>query len=107
MSRIPKVLWVLAAALLLIATARLSYGYYTFLRVAICGFSAVVAFFAFAERASGWGAGFAILAILFNPIFPVYLSRGTWFWLDIGAAVIITTHLGSLIAGERRRQPLS
>lgn len=103
MSRIPKILWVLAAALLLIATARLPYGYYTFLRMAIFGFSAVVAFFAFADGSSRWGAAFAMLAILFNPIFPVYLDRPTWFWLDIASAAVIGMHLGSLMIAERRR----
>jgi len=102
MHRVPRILWPLAVALLLIATAKLPYGYYTFLRVAICGFCAVVAFFAFADRSQRWGAAFAILAVLFNPIFPIYLDRPTWFWLDIGAAAIIAAHLGSLALSERR-----
>jgi hypothetical protein len=28
------------------------------------------------------------VAILFNPIFPIYLHRGTWFYFDIVAASI-------------------
>ena len=29
-----------------------------------------------------WAAGFSVIAVLFNPIVPVALSRGPWFWLD-------------------------
>lgn len=103
MERVPRILWVLAVALLLIATAKLPYGFYTFLRVAICGFSAVVAFFALTDGASRWGIAFALLAILFNPLAPIYLDRQTWFWLDIASAGVIGAHLGSLMIADRRR----
>jgi hypothetical protein len=92
---IPWWLWLIPIALLLIATARLPYGYYTFTRVVVCGFGA---FFAFAGWEGGsaarvWSVVLALLAVLFNPIFPIYLHRGTWFYLDIGAAAIFATHM--------------
>ena len=31
--------------------------------------------------------GFAAIAVLFNPIAPVYLSRGTWAVLDLAGAL--------------------
>ncbi|RTE92817.1 DUF6804 family protein [Bradyrhizobium sp. LVM 105] len=102
MERVPRALSVVAIALLLIATAKLPYGYYTFLRVAICGFSAVVAFFAFTGGASRWGVAFAFLAILFNPLAPIYLDRQTWFWLDIGSAALIAAHLGLAVLSKTK-----
>jgi hypothetical protein len=82
---------------------KLPYGYYTFLRIAIFGFCAVVAFFGFTEKSHVWGLAFLLLAILFNPIIPVYLNRQTWFWLDVGAAGIIAAHFGSLLLVGRSR----
>jgi len=83
MTRLPKFLWVLAVAFLLVATIRLPYGYYTFLRIIICGFCGLVAFFCIAERGYAWGTAFVLMAILFNPIIPIYLEQQTWFWVDV------------------------
>jgi hypothetical protein len=92
---IPWWLWLLPVAILLIATARLPYGYYTFTRVVICGSAALIAFTGWEDSATSriWSVLFALLAVLFNPIFPIYLSRGTWFYLDIGAAIAFAAHL--------------
>ncbi|MCP3392054.1 hypothetical protein NLM27_25005 [Bradyrhizobium sp. CCGB12] len=78
------------------------YGYYTLLRIVICGFCAVVAAFGFAERSNIWATAFALLAVLFNPFIPVYLKRQDWLWLDVGAAAIIAAHLGCRIFVERK-----
>jgi hypothetical protein len=94
MSKLPKFLWLAAIVLLFAATMRLPYGYYTFLRISICGFCGLVALFCIAERSLAWASAFALIAILFNPIIPVYLKRETWFWLDLGVATIIAAHLG-------------
>ncbi|MET4153839.1 DUF6804 family protein [Bradyrhizobium sp. RT7b] len=102
MDRVPKLLWTVAIALLLAATMKLPYGYYTFLRIAVCSFCVVVAAFAFVEKSVGWAVAFALAAVLFNPIIPVYLTRQTWFWLDVGSALMIAGHLGHRIFVERR-----
>jgi hypothetical protein len=36
---------------------------------------------------------FGLIAVLFNPIVPVYLKRAIWFDIDIGVAVIFAAHL--------------
>ena len=33
------------------------------------------------------------IAILFNPIIPIYLKRQTWFWIDLAAAAAILAHM--------------
>ena len=46
-----------------------------------------------------WAAGFSVIAVLFNPIVPVALSRKTWFWLDW---ICLMTFLVSLAALKTR-----
>jgi hypothetical protein len=94
-SRIPWWIWPVPIALLVIATARLPYGYYTFLRFVVCGFAALVALCGWEDSTYSriWSVIFAGMAILFNPLVPIYLSRTTWFYLDLGAAIVIVAHL--------------
>jgi hypothetical protein len=93
--RLPWLLWVVAAALLLIATSRLPYGFYTLLRLAICAFGAVLAYAEFQRPARGpqWAIAFGLVALLFNPLIPVYLTRGIWFPIDVAVAALIVFHL--------------
>jgi hypothetical protein len=91
---IPWWLWLIPVALLLLAAGRMPYGYYTFTRIVVCGFGAFIAVIGW-DRSSlrVWSVLFGLLAILFNPIVPIHLSRGTWPYLDIGAAIILAAHL--------------
>ena len=76
-----------AAALLLVAILPLPYGYYTFLRIAICILSGWSAYRLFAARQFHWSSVSALLlAILFNPLFPVFLPKDNWVVLDLIAA---------------------
>ena len=43
-----------------------------------------------------WAAGFSVIAVLFNPIVPVALSRKTWFWLDWICLMTFLVSLGAL-----------
>lgn len=92
---IPWWLWLVPIALALGATAHLPYGYYTFTRIVICGFGAFFAYVSWQGDSVSkiWAAIFALLAVLFNPIFPIYLHRVTWQPIDIGVAVIFAAHL--------------
>jgi uncharacterized protein DUF6804 len=70
----------ITAALLIIATFDLPYGYYKFLRIVVCGF-AVVAFFHTWEDDTPtrvWPLIFVGIGILFNPLVPAHLDRATW-----------------------------
>lgn len=92
---IPWYVWGVPAALLLLATARLPYGYYTFTRIVVCAAGALLAY-------TGWNEGrmqraFAIalvlMAVLFNPLIPIHLGREVWLFLDLAAAAIFGAHL--------------
>jgi hypothetical protein len=89
---IPWWLWLIPVALLLAGTTRLPYGYYTFTRIVVCGSAAFIAVAGW-EASRFWSVPFGIVAILFNPILPIYLHRGTWFYFDMGTAAIFAAHL--------------
>jgi len=95
----PHVIPAVAAALLLfVALGQHPYGYYTFLRWAVCVAAIFVAWVAWNSAAQWATWAFAGVAILFNPLAPVYLQRSTWRPIDIACALAF---LGSL-AIERR-----
>jgi hypothetical protein len=93
---IPWWLWLIPIAILLIATQKLPYGYYTITRIVVCGFAGFLAWMGWEESSAsrGWSTVLGIVAVLFNPIFPIFLSRGTWLYLDLCIALIFAAHLG-------------
>ena len=78
--------------MLLIALAPLPYLYYTLLRGVVCGSSAYISWTTAKMKATGWTAAFVAVALLFNPIMPVYLGREIWAFVDVGVAVIYLVH---------------
>lgn len=77
-----------AAALLVLALAELPYGYYQMLRWFICAVAAFTAFVAYSYGREGWTVVFGAVAVLFNPIAPIYLSREVWAVLDLATAAV-------------------
>ena len=79
-----------AAALILIGLAPLPIGYYTPLRWAVCIAAIWIAVLAPRNGKAGWLILLVPVAILFNPIAPVYLmTRAAWAPWNIAAAVIL------------------
>jgi len=79
---------VAAGIMLLLALGSWQYGYYQILRVVVTACAAYLAWYMFDKKQSGWGAAFVIAAILFNPIYPIYLQKDTWQLIDVGAAIL-------------------
>lgn len=75
------------AVLLLIATLPLDYGYYPFLRLTVTAASIWVAVIAHSVSARGWMIFSITMAVLFNPLFPVYGVRAFWVPVDVVAAL--------------------
>jgi len=69
------------------AIAEWPYGYYTILRWITCITSILVVLQAFEKNINWAKVIFIIIAILFNPLVPIYLSRSTWIPLDIITAI--------------------
>ena len=74
------------AVLLAVAVLPLPYGYYQLLRLVATGVFVWAAVVGFRRGSAGYGFAFAVLALLFNPVIPVYLSKALWAPIDIGAA---------------------
>jgi hypothetical protein len=95
LNSIPWWLWLVPIVLLFLATERMPYGYYTLTRIIVCGFASCLVFVSREDIVVSrvWSAVFFCIAILFNPIIPIYLSRRTWYGFDVAAAIILASHL--------------
>ena len=72
----------------------LPYGFYTFLRIAVCFFSVVFALFYYSEADISFAPITSIaIAILWNPVKPVTLTKEAWVRLDMIAIVLETIML--------------
>jgi hypothetical protein len=71
--------------LLLVAAAPLPYGFYTFTKIVVCGFSSVLAYqnFVISDNKSIWSWFFLFMAILFNPFIAIHMEKEVWMLIDI------------------------
>lgn len=74
------------AIALWLAIASWPYIYYTTLRWAVFLGAIYLGYKAFSGNRFGWLIGFVGVGVLFNPIMPIYLSKGEWVLIDIAAA---------------------
>lgn len=86
-------IWIcfIPAVLLIIGMADLPIGYYTFLRIVVFITSCILAYAHYSqENKLSFGAVlFGLIALLFNPLLPVYLNdKDTWAALDMISAII-------------------
>jgi len=78
-----KILKLITAGLLFLAIFQLPYGYYQFLRLFVTIVSGISAFAAYKNNNQELAIIFALVLILFNPLIPIYLSKGIWIPIDI------------------------
>ena len=99
-TKLPKALWIIPALVLLVAAFPLPYRYYTFARIITCLACAVLAYSTYQKSppAMTWAGGFALLAVVFNPVIPIHLTQKIWVALDVGAAAFILAHF-TLVRG--------
>ncbi|WP_339611863.1 DUF6804 family protein [uncultured Planktosalinus sp.] len=84
-----KPLLLTCALLLLLALLNMPIGYYTFLRIAVTIGAVIVVVTELRKGIHFWVIAFGFIAVLFNPIIPVYLyDKSLWAPLDIIAAVL-------------------
>lgn len=98
---IPLVLIVLFA----ISMSELPYGFYTVLRICVCLLSVFHAMYLYADTSSMISTVPSILiAIIWNPIIPIYLERETWLGLDfIGICVEVVMAVYSFIVWKNNK----
>ena len=99
-------IWVLPIILLLIAMLELPYGYYTFLRLIITASSMVIIWLLWKYQRMHkeiWSTIFlTIIALLYNPIILVHLSKQIWFIINIVTIVLYITSMVSLWKSKRQ-----
>ncbi len=82
-----RFLAIVSATLLIAALLPLPYGYYQVLRWVICLSAATLG-------ATRWnhlpysGSAVILVAIVFNPVSPIFLAKGVWAVVDIAGAAI-------------------
>ncbi len=64
-----------------------SYGFYQLLRWVVSASGVFNAYQAYKINLKGWSVAMVVVAILFNPIAPIYLDKGMWVFIDIAVAV--------------------
>lgn len=66
-----------------------SYEFFTLLRFVVCGSTAYVAWLAYKDQQEKWSWLFGAIAILFNPLLPIYLTREIWVVIDFITAIFL------------------
>ena len=84
-----KALSLICAAFLLLALMNLPMGYYTFLRIIVTIGAVVIVVKELENEFNFWVIAFGIMAILFNPLIPVYLQdKEVWMPFDLIASIL-------------------
>ncbi len=88
------VFWLAPMALVLLALLPWPYGYYMFLRIAMCLSLGIIAFYHWNKyETSIWPVILGLGAILYNPVLPIHLDREIWVVLNVLTAVVLGSHL--------------
>lgn len=83
------------------------YGYFVFLRMVVC-FGAFVFFAIFAgEKRETLVMLFVAIAILYNPLIPVHLTREKWFVFNVTTIAAFGVGFGLWWSGLRQRRRLN
>ena len=78
----------IVTGLLLFAVLPLPYVYYQLLRIVVTLIAAVNAYKFYEDNQMAWVLVFGIIALIWNPIFPIYMDKSAWMVLDIIGAGI-------------------
>lgn len=76
------------------------YFYYQIQRWFICILTAYCAYNAYETHKVSWLWIFGIIAVLFNPIAPIYLNREIWSVIDVITAVMIFISIFKIKSGK-------
>ena len=90
--------------MMLVALGPLPYGYYQLLRLVAFLSAGSIAYGFLRQRREAWTATFAMVALVFNPIFPIQLARELWSVLNVLSSAIF---LAGMWAAFRVSEPKS
>jgi hypothetical protein len=95
---------IVAALMLLGALGDWPYGYYQLLRWVICGAGIWVAVTAYNWQKLWATWLFGIIAVLFNPLIPIHLSRELWQPIDLICALLFIVNIFLLKETNQKEQ---
>jgi|WetSurMetagenome_2_1015567.scaffolds.fasta_scaffold191473_1 hypothetical protein len=87
---------IIAVIFLLVAYTNQPISFYCLLRFIICVVGIYSAYFAFKTKKTTWVLLMSAIAILFNPLFPIYLERSQWELYDGISILILLLSIPSL-----------
>lgn len=89
----------IAAIVFLVAAVfgRWPYSFYVLMRFVVCGSAAYLALGAYRDKSQFWMWIMGAMALLFNPLVPVHMSRHDWQRLDVVGALVFVIHLVIII----------
>ncbi len=84
-----KLLLLITAHLLFLGIFNLPIGYYTFLRIVVTISAVLLVINEYKEGLGVWTIIFGAVAILYNPIIPIYLNSKTgWSFIDFWCGIL-------------------
>jgi hypothetical protein len=84
-----RILSFICGLLLILAIAKLPIGYYTILRILVTISACAIAILEFKNKLNVWVIVFGLIAILFNPIIPVYFHhKSVWIPIDLICGIL-------------------
>ena len=90
---LPVFLWLIPILILFLAPLPFPYGYYTLLRIIVCAMSGLICFIEYKKTINIWVIIFGVFTLLYNPIFPIHLTRTIWTPINIITAIFFLSHL--------------
>ncbi len=86
-----------AGVLLILAILNIwPYDFYIILRWIVCGVAIYNSFKYYEANLTGWVFVFGALAFLFNPLFPIYMSKSAWVGIDLISAILFFISANSI-----------
>lgn len=79
---------IIIITILILSFFQMPYGYYQFLRIALCVVSMIIFYDYHKRKKNIWLIPLGVLIILFNPLFTIHFKKDIWQIID-GVAVII------------------
>lgn len=100
-----KWLCIISGGLLLLAIPTgWPYDFYILLRWVIFAIALIVAYNFYSSKLQSWAITFLILAVLFNPLFPINLAKSTWIIFDlVGAGIFFLAAFSNKIKVEHKK----
>lgn len=85
----PKIVIYITAGFLFFGILPLPYGYYTLLRIIVCGVFAWAAYISYEKNQTMLPWVFVLLALIFNPIIKVYLPKEVWAIINLFSGLLL------------------